>query len=58
MQDWKQIHEQGGLESAPGLAYGIISLPTMFVIDKTGKTVARNISVDDLKKQLPALLKK
>lgn len=55
---WQQIYEPGGLDSRPAREFGIISLPTMFVIDKTGKTVARNISVDELKKQLPDLLKK
>ena len=55
---WAQIHEPGGLDSRPAREFGIISLPTMFVIDKTGKTIARNTSVDDLKKQLPELLKK
>jgi len=55
---WPQIHEPGGLDSRPAREFGIISLPTMFVIDKTGKTIARNTSVDDLKKQLPELLMK
>ena len=54
---WKQIHEPGGLDSRPAREFGIVTLPTMFVIDKRGKTTARNISVDDLKKDLPGLLK-
>jgi thiol-disulfide isomerase/thioredoxin len=55
---WQQVYEPGGLDSRPAREFGIISLPTMFVIDKTGKTIASNIAVDELKKQLPELLKK
>lgn len=54
---WPQIHEPGGLESRPAKEFGIISLPTMFLVDKSGTVVGRNISVDDLKKQVPELLK-
>jgi len=54
---WKHIHQEGGLDSPPALKYGIISLPTMFLLDRNGKVVSRSTSVDDLKKSLPALLK-
>lgn len=55
---WPQIYEPGGLESEPARAFGIISLPTMFLVDKTGKVINRSAAVDDLKDELPALLKK
>lgn len=54
---WPHIHEEGGLESRPALEYGIISLPTMFLVDKTGKVVSNGSSVEDLKKLVPELLK-
>ncbi|MDA7503567.1 redoxin domain-containing protein [bacterium] len=54
---WPNIHEEGGLESRPALEYGIISLPTMFLVDKTGKVVSNGSSVEDLKKLVPELLK-
>jgi len=53
---WPQAHEPGGLESSPALSYGIISLPTMFLVGKDGKVVSRSVSVEDLKKKLPGLL--
>ena len=53
---WPQIYETGGLESKPAQSFGIISLPTMFLLDKTGKVVHRNASVEDLKNLLPDLL--
>ncbi|MBW3540197.1 MAG: redoxin domain-containing protein [Planctomycetes bacterium] len=54
---WPQIHEPGGLESRPGKAFGIVSLPTMFLIGRDGKVVSRSTSVAALKEKLPELLK-
>jgi peroxiredoxin len=56
--NWPQIYEEGGLESPPAAALGIISLPTVFLIDREGKVAGRNISPADLKTVLPELLKK
>ncbi len=55
---WPHIHEPGGLESNPAKAFGIISLPTMFLVDKTGTVVSRSTSVQELKAELPKLLQK
>lgn len=54
---WAHIHEEGGLESAPARDFGVISLPTMFIVDKSGKVMNRSATVSDLKKTLPDLLK-
>jgi thiol-disulfide isomerase/thioredoxin len=54
---WPQIHEDGGLDSPPAVQFGIISLPTMILVGADGKVVNRNISIADLKEQLPDLLK-
>jgi thiol-disulfide isomerase/thioredoxin len=54
---WPQIHEEGGLESRPASDFGIISLPTMLLVDKTGNVTSVSTSVDDLKEQIPELLK-
>jgi len=55
--NWQHIHEEGGLDSGPARQFGIISLPTMFLVDRTGKVVSRSTTVESLKKSLPALLK-
>ncbi len=55
---WPQIHEPGGLESRPAVHYGIITLPTMFLVGKDGKVISRAASVEDLKERLPELLDK
>jgi thiol-disulfide isomerase/thioredoxin len=55
--EWPHIHETGGLESRPALEFGVISLPTMILADRTGKVVTVGASVDDLKKAIPELLR-
>jgi thiol-disulfide isomerase/thioredoxin len=54
---WPSIHESGGLQSSIAVQYGVITLPTTFLVDKTGKVISSSTSVDDLKKQVPELLK-
>jgi thiol-disulfide isomerase/thioredoxin len=53
---WPQIHEPGGLESPPSLAFGVISLPTMFLVDKKGSVHSRPASIEDVKAALPEAL--
>lgn len=53
---WPQIYEEGGLDSPPATQYGIISLPTMFLIDNKGIVVSRSSSVEELKSVLPQLV--
>jgi thiol-disulfide isomerase/thioredoxin len=55
---WPQIREDGGLESPPAIRYGVVSLPTMFLVDRAGVVVSSRVTVADLKNQLPQLLKK
>jgi len=55
--DWPQIHEPGGLiDSPPAREFGILTAPTIFLVDRQGKVVKRNASVDDLKELTPKLL--
>lgn len=49
---WPQIYDGGGLESAAARAYGIISLPTMFLTDAEGRVVNRSATIDDVKRHL------
>ncbi|HLQ47298.1 MAG TPA: redoxin family protein, partial [Planctomycetaceae bacterium] len=53
---WPQIHEAGGLESPPSQTFGIISLPTMFLVGKDGIVQSRPASMEDVKAALPELL--
>jgi thiol-disulfide isomerase/thioredoxin len=40
---WPQIYEPGGMESRLAIEYGIISLPTMFLVDAHGKVINRSL---------------
>lgn len=53
---WPQIREEGALESPLAQQFGIIALPTMFLVDRTGKVVTTTPSVEELKNQVPTLL--
>jgi thiol-disulfide isomerase/thioredoxin len=54
---WPQIFEGGGMESRLAVEYGIISLPTMFLIDSDGKVVNRNLRTSaEVERQLEKLL--
>lgn len=54
---WAQIHEPGGLESPPALELGILTLPTMMLVDAQGKVINRNIHITELEKELAQRLK-
>ncbi|SFH58433.1 redoxin domain-containing protein [Planctomicrobium piriforme] len=55
---WPHIYEEGALESRPAVEFGVISLPTMFLIDRNGVVVSSSATVDELKKLVPELVKK
>jgi thiol-disulfide isomerase/thioredoxin len=54
---WPVVFEPGALDSAPALQYGILALPTQFLVDAEGKVVSRNIHVSQLEEELKKLIK-
>jgi TolA-binding protein len=54
---WAQIYEPGGLESRLANELGILTLPTMLLIDQKGKVVNRNVHISELARELKALLR-
>jgi hypothetical protein len=54
---WPQLFEDGGMESRLANQLGIMTLPTMILIDKNGKVVRRNIHAAELDGELSKLLK-
>lgn len=54
---WNHIQDKGGLTGDIAQQFGIISVPTMFLLDKRGKVIARSLSVDDLVEGLPNVLR-
>ena len=54
---WPQLYEEGGLDSPLANQLGILTLPTMLLIDKDGKVVSRNIHAAELDAELGKLLR-
>ncbi len=54
---WPQVFEEGGLESRPANEMGILTLPTMILLDAQGKVVNRNIHVAELDRELKKLIR-
>lgn len=54
---WPQLYEPGGLDNRLANSLGILTLPTMILLDKQGKVANRNIHVSELDREIGALLK-
>ncbi len=54
---WPQLYDEGGLESRLANEMGILSLPTMLLIDKNGRVVNRNIHASEIEAELKKLVK-
>lgn len=54
---WPQLYEAGGLESRLANELGVVTLPTMLLIDKTGRVARRNIHSGELEAEITRLQK-
>jgi len=54
---WPQLYDEGGLESRLANEMGILSLPTMLLIDKNGRVINRNIHASEIETELKKLVK-
>ena len=53
---WERIFEEGGLDSRPANELGILTVPTMILLDKEGQVVNRNIQIVDLDREVRRLI--
>ena len=53
---WPQLHEPGGLDGRLAEELGVLTLPTMLLLDAEGKVVDRNVAITDLERKLDALI--
>jgi hypothetical protein len=53
---WPQLHETGGLDGRLAEELGVLTLPTMLLIDADGKVVDRSLVITDLEKKLEAMV--
>jgi hypothetical protein len=51
------LYEAGGLESRLANELGVVTLPTMLLIDKTGRVARRNIHSGELEAEISRLQK-
>ena len=49
---WVQVYEPGGFSSPTAIQLGIAIVPTMMLIDKSGKVVNRNVAISDLDREV------
>ena len=54
---WPHLWEQGGLDSRLANEMGILTLPTMLLVDKQGKVISRNSAPGGLDDELKTMLK-
>jgi thiol-disulfide isomerase/thioredoxin len=54
---WFHIYEQGGLDSRLANELGILTLPTMLLVDPQGKVANRNVNVSELDREIKDLLR-
>jgi thiol-disulfide isomerase/thioredoxin len=55
---WDHIHENGGLDSEPAVSYGIVIMPTMMLLDESGKVLNRNLNANQLEVEVEKALSK
>jgi len=53
---WPQVYEPGGLDSRLANEMGILTLPTMILIDSKGRVVNRNIHASELDSEIRKIL--
>jgi len=53
---WPTLHEPGGLDGRLAEELGVLTLPTMILIDAEGEVVDRNVLITDLERKLGGLL--
>jgi thiol-disulfide isomerase/thioredoxin len=54
---WPQIYEPGGLDSRPANVLGILTVPTMILVDPQGKVVNRNLAIADVEAEVKKLVR-
>jgi len=55
---WTTLHEKGGMDSRFALEMGIFTVPTVMLVDPTGKVIARNLEISLLDKELSDRIRK
>lgn len=54
--DWTQLHDAQGGSNQAALLYNVMSIPQNFLIDPSGKIIAKNLRGEELQKKLAELV--
>jgi thiol-disulfide isomerase/thioredoxin len=54
---WTQIYEPGGFDSRLANELGVVTLPTMILVDPSGKVVHRAITASEIDREVRSILK-
>lgn len=54
---WPQLYEPGGMDNRLATELGVLTLPTMLLIDKDGKVLRRDLHATDVDAELKRLLR-
>lgn len=54
---WPQLHSQGGYNDGFAAEMGIVSLPSMILIDQNGRIVSTTLSINSVEREIKSLVK-
>lgn len=55
--NWKNIHQPGALDSPAAQQFGILTVPTMFLVDQSGSVISNGLTMTDLQARLAEIFK-
>ncbi len=55
---WPNIFQPGGLDAPLAQQYGLVSVPTIFLVGKDGRVISNGLTINDLKTQLAEAFRK
>ena len=55
---WPNIFQPGGLDAPLAKQFGLVSVPTMILVDRDGRVLSNGLTINDLKERLAATVRK
>lgn len=55
---WPNIYQQGGLDAPLAQQFGLVSVPTIFLIGRDGRVISNGLTINDLKAKLAETFRK
>lgn len=55
---WPSIFQPGGLDSPLAQHFGLVTVPTMFLVGRDGRVISNGLTINDLKEQLAVAFRK